>query len=216
VIIGLSGYAKSGKDTVAGIIQKYEPSFEIKKFSGKLKLIASILTGIPAEEFEKQDVKDGYLSGIWNRDIIEFAGENMWVTPGADPYPVRNFLQELGTDAIRDCIHPNAWVNALMCDYKAINTARGTNEFDVEDIDIEPNWLVTDVRFPNEADAIRKAGGIILRIKRTGVGPANAHPSEIALDEYEFDGHIFNVSTVEFLELTVLEKVIDKYIRHAA
>ena len=29
-----------------------------------------------------------------------------------------------------------------------------------------PNWIITDVRFPNEADAIKGRGGIIIRVNR--------------------------------------------------
>ena len=29
-----------------------------------------------------------------------------------------------------------------------------------------PNWLITDVRFPNEMDAIQKRDGIVVRIER--------------------------------------------------
>lgn len=72
-IIGVSGYSGSGKDTVGKIIQKLCPksNWQIKKFAGKLKEIASLLTGIPALKFEDQEfkkktfkqlVEEGYVS----------------------------------------------------------------------------------------------------------------------------------------------------------
>jgi hypothetical protein len=82
MLIGINGYAGSGKDTVGKIIQyllsafngvnlekilnKYEEyewmleeqsEWEIKKFAGKLKQVASLLTGIPIEKFEDQEFK---------------------------------------------------------------------------------------------------------------------------------------------------------------
>lgn len=97
MIIGINGYSNSGKDTVGIIIQylkctnkgnisiedaitNYEDhqwwleeksEWEIKKFAGKLKDIASHLTGIDIEKFEDQEfknktfkqlVKEGYIS----------------------------------------------------------------------------------------------------------------------------------------------------------
>jgi len=79
MIIGINGKIGSGKDTIGSIIQYltdenvkemsfedwyasnvysvYQASgkWEIKKFAGKLKQMASLLTGIPVEKFEDQD-----------------------------------------------------------------------------------------------------------------------------------------------------------------
>ena len=67
-----------------------------------------------------------------------------------------------------------------------------------------PNAVISDVRFKNEAEAIKRAGGQIWRINRFGVGPVTNHASEIDLDNYDFDHLISN-------DLSVLElnKVID-------
>lgn len=53
--------------------------------------------------------------------------------------------------------------------------------------------LVTDVRFPNEADAIKKLGGYLVKVTRTTKPDVTvpAHPSENALDGYKgWDFHI--------------------------
>ncbi len=58
MIIGISGYSGSGKDLVGTIIQEISLNkWHIKKWAGKLKTIASILTGIPVEKFEDQEFK---------------------------------------------------------------------------------------------------------------------------------------------------------------
>jgi hypothetical protein len=105
---------------------------------------------------------------------------------------VRDFLQKLGTDSIRDGLHTNAWVNALMSDYI------GMYDLDT-DKTTYPNWVITDTRFPNEAEAIKKANGIIIRVERPGVKPINNHPSEVSLDNWNFDHTIINDSSVEAL-----------------
>ena len=83
MIIGLSGYAGVGKDTLAKYITQVDPQFQVKKFSGKLKYIASILTGIPAENFESQDFKTKELNG-W--DTWAYKSRN----DGDDVFPKYN------------------------------------------------------------------------------------------------------------------------------
>jgi len=88
-IIGISGYSGSGKDTVGRIIQylhcdfqedvavelaihpdndwllEEQSGWEIKKWAGKLKQVASLLTGIPIEKFEDQEFKKTVLGPEW-------------------------------------------------------------------------------------------------------------------------------------------------------
>jgi hypothetical protein len=189
MIVALSGYARSGKDTVAEIITRHNPIWKVKKFSGKLKQVASILTGIPPSMFEDQKFKEQVLHG-WDRKRwegrLQINGE-----VHADYYTkettVRDFLQRLGTDAIRNVLHENAWVNALFSEY--YNT---------------DNWIITDCRFPNEYEAVKNWGGVVIRVDRPNITPVNAHVSETALDLYEFDYTIVNKGTLEDLEETTL------------
>ena len=229
MIIGINGYAGSGKDTVGTIIQylhchqhnrneslqeilkepdyhewwlEDESGWEVKKWAGKLKCIASILTGIEEKKFEDQEFKKTELSHQWSslkhkvgkrQDGIFPKNINMEIVP----MTVRDFLQKLGTDAIRNGLHTNAWVNALMADYKPIDY----NDDEQPEL---PNWIITDTRFPNEAQAIKDAGGIVIRVDRPGVKPINDHPSEVGLDNWKFDYKIANVSDLVSLSLTVL------------
>lgn len=207
MIIGINGYAGSGKDTVGIIIQylltankgsipvetvvknyhEYEwyleeqSGWETRKFAGKLKDIAAHLLGIDVEKFEEQDFKKTVLDPMWWTPCDE----------GFQPMTVREFLQKLGTDSLRTGLHENVWVNALFADYQT------TQDGDY------PNWIITDVRFPNEAQAIRYKGGVIIRIERPGVKPINNHPSETGLDNWNFDYKIANVSDIFALKLTV-------------
>jgi ABC-type oligopeptide transport system ATPase subunit len=203
MIIGINGYSGSGKDTIGAIIQylkcsnvgnnsieeicknyqeheewlENESDWVIRKFAGKLKDIASHLTGIDIEDFENQEFKKTNLGTEW------------WTTcdEGHQPMTVRDFLQKLGTDALRNNLHDNVWVNALMADYD--------EEYS--------NWIITDTRFPNEAMAIKNKGGIILRVERPGVSPINDHPSETGLDHWKFDYRIVNNSDMFDLKESV-------------
>lgn len=195
MIIGISGYSGSGKDLVGTIIQEISLNkWHVKKWAGKLKTIASILTGIPVENFEDQEFKKTLLGPEWGtvKDIplngvpvfadIQF---NSLIT-------VRDFLQKLGTDAIRDGLHENTWVNATMADYSPTQVQWSDGPIGGYKDGEMPNWIITDTRFPNEAEAIKKAGGIVVRINRPGVQPINPHPSETSLDDWNFDAVINN------------------------
>ncbi len=182
MIIGINGYAGSGKDTVGTILQQIDRDshWEIKKWAGKLKQVAELLTGIPVEKFEDQEFKKTNLGKQWNDRIN-------------NPMSVRDFLQKLGTEGLRDGLHTNTWVNALMADYKCVPADRAPNGWDCD------NWIITDTRFPNEAQAIKDAGGIIIRVTRPGIGPINDHPSETGLNQWKFDYEIQNDSSLNEL-----------------
>lgn len=178
-LIGISGKIGSGKDTVAAIIQELYPQYEVKKFAGKLKDIASILTGIPVEKFEDQEFKKTDLGKEWSYvypDQYYDDGESVMVCMS-----VRQLLQKLGTDALRDNLHENVWVNALMADFTK-----------------DSNWIVTDCRFPNEAKIIEEKGGILLRVERSTCN-LGTHPSETALDNFPFEHVIFNNGSMDDL-----------------
>lgn len=81
------------------------------------------------------------------------------------------FLQNTGV-GLRDILGPDVWVHAAMSKVKPGR-----------------HYLITDVRFPNEAEAIQRAGGVVIRIEgdplgQRGDGTRNDnHPSETALDD---------------------------------
>lgn len=239
MIIGINGKIGSGKDTVGSIIQyltaedtgqfclgriesgksiegHHNSTFEIKKFAGKLKTMASLLTGIPVEKFEDQEFKKTYLSEEWNSPYnIPFSGPDFVEHDGR--MTVRELLQKLGTDAMRDNLHENVWVNALFADYKGIITEPA--KFGGTAIGEYPNWVITDMRFPNEMDAVYKREGFTIRVVRDYAlrggpeDPKNQHPSETALDDSHFDYEIINDGTIEDLiekvrEILIKEDVI--------
>lgn len=206
MIIGVSGYAKSGKDTVAQIICSQHGEWKIKKFAHKLKEIASLLTGFPVEFFEDQSLKDIKMNG-WEMTS-------------------REFMQKLGTEAIRNNLHEDAWVNALMSEYamdisfkaKCVDCRHSWGR-EVDNMyrfstcpkcasislthDVGTKWVITDCRFSNEANAIKRVGGVLVRINRPNNRPTNNHPSEVSLDDYEFDYILNNNTDIEGLERKV-------------
>lgn len=218
-IIALTGRIGSGKDTVASIIQELYPemNWQIKGFADKLRQVASIFIGIPPEELKKQEIKERALGVEWDYFLGKYEsietphifssatkhtslescksfdanGSVKCIAAGHHQMTVRQFLQELGTDAIRNGLHPNSWVNALMCDYKVdsnvliFHGASGPYPKELGTCKY-PNWLITDCRFQNEYDAIVQKEGTCVRIVRPdNPYPHSNHISETALDGVE-------------------------------
>lgn len=160
-LIGLSGYARSGKDTLGRILCD-EYGYARYAFADKVRDLAAAAS---------TDV----------RNLAETYG---WEAAKTEPL-VRLFLQDIGLGC-REVFGPDVWVNALF------------------DQPLPERVVITDVRFPNEADRVRAQGGQVWRIIRPGTAPVNDHPSETALDLYPFDRIITNDGTVEDLRLKVL------------
>ena len=104
------------------------------------------------------------------------------------PMLVRELLQRAGTEGGRIGIHPDVWVNTTLRDYRS-----------------DLHWVVSDVRFPNEADRIKKLGGYLVKVVReTLPRPSHEHESETALDSYDkWDYIIYNNYDMEALQDTV-------------
>lgn len=192
MIYGISGRIGSGKDTLALEMIKHDPSFEIRKFAWKLKEICGVLCGVDPFRFEDQDFKKQQ-------------------SPFDMTY--RELLQKVGTEAIRQQIHQDAWVRALFSEYNKNRVLFGEDSHarlpGHLNTPLYPNWIITDVRFPNEADAVKERGGKMIRVYRNVSGPAvkDLHPSETALDDYDkFDFTINNNGTLE--ELSQKAKII--------
>ena len=219
MIISLSGFAGSGKDTVGSMIQylsRHDPfmtfenflanptesDWEIKRWADKLKQISSIITGIPVEKFEDQEFKKTNLGPEWNY-TKRINGD--YIDPFVEDYEdvevpmtVREFLQKIGTEAMRNGLHTNTWINALMAEYKPGSFYPVVA---IEDHDKYPNWIITDTRFMNEVKAINEKRGFLVRVVRAGVGPINNHPSEIELADYSgYDYILDNNGSLEDLQ----------------
>jgi hypothetical protein len=100
----------------------------------------------------------------------------------------RDILQRVGTEALRRGFDEDVWVKSA---HLRIQRAPTTN------------WVLTDVRFPNESEAIKSWGGQVFRIdraERPDLIATNQHASETSMDSYDgWDGVISNVGTLNEL-----------------
>lgn len=222
-LIAISGCIGSGKDEAYKMICEITGiNYENKKFANKLKEITSILLGCTVEQLEDRDFKEKDLGDEWacwlehydqgvfllhakspkERSVTDYLGgdyhEHRRMTP-------RLMLQLIGTEGGRELLHPNLWVNSLFVDYKEY-----CSKWDSEGLDREtkfPDWIITDCRFPNEADAVRQRGGIVIRLNRF-TEEQSQHSSETALDNYKnFDYVIDNNGTLDDLR-NELKKIV--------
>lgn len=178
MIVGLSGYARAGKDTAALALIE-ERGFRRVGFADKLREFALAIDPIVSVE------NLGYGAVVKHRLSHRVNAEG-WTEAKRVP-EVRTLLQRLGTEAGRKILGDNVWIDAAL---------RG--------IDANEDVVITDVRFPNEAQAIRDRCGEVWRIERPGLSAVNAHESETALDGFPFDATIYNGTTVEHLRENVI------------
>lgn len=81
---------------------------------------------------------------------------------------VREILQQVGTEFGRN-LSPNIWVNGLFSNYKSPCHNAETKEpcSCMGVMCMKPvNWIITDMRFPNELEAVKKRKGITIRVNR--------------------------------------------------
>lgn len=211
MIIGLGHKKQVGKDTIAKIllyiISKENEGFLINKkdllqclyksyynfnstkwismsFADKLKEVASIVFDIRKE--------------YWNDPSIKASLINNYNLTG------RDILQKIG-ESFRKEISPDIWVDSLFSRYDNLNYREYSGDV------VKPNLIITDVRMPNEAQAIKDRGGILIRVDRE-TGYKDNHISETALDDYQdWDYIIDNNGTLEEL----INKVKELYDRTA-
>ncbi len=232
-LIGISGKMQAGKDTVGKMILQLDDiaypaissitkhNWQIKKFADKLKDIVCIILNCTREQLEDADFKEKELGKEWIMPLQEIKLSEIdnftpirWISKQWTP---RELLQVLGTQVGRLIIHQNIWVNTLFADYKpkyigGVDPYMGLGQ-SVEQLEknrsfeLYPHWIITDVRFPNEADIIKQRGGVIIRVNRLGVENYSTHPSETALDNYNFD-YIINSNNGNLDDLKQKVKII--------
>jgi len=170
--VGLSGWSKAGKDTVAEIMVRYH-GFNQIAFADALRDFLYV-----QDPLVRMDGQEEY----WRLSLV--IDKYGWQGYKNSPFDgnLRTLIQRTGTEAGRGKIHENVWVDV---------TSRNAAAYD--------KVVFFDVRFRNEAEAVKSFGGEIWRIDRPGIEPANNHASEMEMNDYPFDLRLQNDSTLEEL-----------------
>jgi len=173
MLIGLTGYAQSGKDTVA--------DFLVNNYGYRRVAFADQLREALYRLNPKIDIAD--MVGVPLATAVDGLG---WENVKVDSQDARQLLQRMGTEVGRQMFGENFWVDRAMS---------GISKFD--------KVVFTDVRFPNEYRSIKSREGAVWRISRSGVGAVNSHASETAMDSISADRDVANDFSKEDLYATI-------------
>lgn len=189
MIVGIGSVARVGKDTAAQALVR-ELQFVRRGFADALKAVALATNPIVIPQAGTINVDVGH-NRLHNLVIREG-----WETAKDRLPEVRRFLQALA-EAVRNNVGESTWLDVVLKD--------------------PPTKLVIpDVRYPNEAEAVKQAGGLLIKIERPGYA-ARGHESETALEDYDgWDTVIRNDGSVPELEQAVVNWVKARERKRAA
>ena len=102
----------------------------------------------------------------------------------------RELLQTLGTEWGRSLVHPELWLRLA-----AENLANLASHHQ----DWHAGFVISDVRFENEAEWIRQRGGLVLHIRRPDAQSVNPHASESGIALHAQDLVVNNDADLDYL-----------------
>ena len=195
MIIGICGFIGSGKDTVADYLVNFH-EFRRESFASTLKDAVASVFGWDRTMLEGRTKE----AREWREQVDTWWAERLDM-PTLTP---RWVLQYWGTEVCRKAFHDDIWIASLE------NKIRNSRD----------HVVISDCRFPNEIEAIKKAGGKIYWVQRgelpewyndavnanqgnnlglNAMKMKKIHASEWAWIGCEFDGIIDNNSTIDDL-----------------
>jgi hypothetical protein len=168
-LIGLCGRAHTGKDTAADYLCAAY-GFERASFAEAMKMMLEA-------KFAHVGIDHAYLHEpqLKNEPI-----------PGLG-VSARHLMQTLGTEWGRGLVSPDLWVRLLDM-HLGISAGQPVHD----------RMVITDVRFPNEADWLHQAGGRLLRLMRAQAPGVRAHESERHADTLPADTTVDNNGLTPF------------------
>lgn len=192
-LIGLTGRAGSGKDTFADYLVRVH-GFQKYALAGPLKAMLNQRFGWTMEQWNDREWKEA-ANLVHKQDIDWQCGGMDFGTPSYSP---RQLAQWLGTEVGR-AIGPNVWVNMMVRAWEERNDAYVQSRLEairsadyINDDSNAPRMVITDMRFDNEADAVRLLGGKVVEIVRPNVAAVAAHSSEAGINRCYLDAVVVN------------------------
>lgn len=190
MLIGLTGKKRAGKDTAAQALLGL--GFVRVAFADPIRAFAHALDPLVVVEADEQYLLPHAvrLLGRGSTHRLAWLVDTIGWEAAKGMREVRRTLQRLGKDAGRTVLGETVWTDLAM-------TQAAQHE----------NVVITDVRFPDEADRIHAMGGVIWRITRPGTDTTDQHPTETAMDGHDADLTLVNDSTPQALHRHVFDAI---------
>lgn len=177
MLIGLSGYAQSGKDSTADILVR---EFGFKRLAFADSLRAAVYALDPHME----------IGDLTYAKVLDYYGGYEAARETPHKTEIRRLLQRMGTEVGRNLFGENFWVDQTLSKREP-----------------HLDYVITDCRFLNEARAVVNEGQVwrITRpgVGPAVSADGSIHPSETSLDNWPFDHIINNFGTLDELAITV-------------
>lgn len=201
MVIGFAGRCRSGKTVLSEVCEKY--GYQRLSFAFPLKQLCADILDISIDELNRAKNESIPIEITIGKDICEILSEETnipietttEICDGKYLHTVRDMLQFIGTDYIRK--YNKDW---------HANKIR-------EMIDENTNYVIDDVRFPNEKKLIEDLGGDCWFVTRTTLENVSNHESETSITWKDcFNKVIINDSTLHEM-LFKWEIFMDNYTR---
>lgn len=195
-LIGVTGRAQHGKDTIGAILG--EVGYKRLSFADGVREVALAIDPLVAidvlDDTHTESLRLSEVVGVHGWEVAKSWAE------------VRRLLQAIGTEGIRDIVDEDCWVKVLARKLDALP--------------FDQKVVITDVRFPNEAQFLRQVGGEVWRVVRynrvrgegsdhflepfdNGLG--TDHPSEAHVDSMYADLEVANDADIDHLRRKVID-----------
>jgi hypothetical protein len=183
-IIGLTGPAGSGKDTVRQMLEQNHHCTGLAFADPMRAMLAPLLDlcGVGNEWMTQRELKELPIPGL---------GQSY-----------RVLAQRLGTEWGRS-IDPDFWVKVAAASMAEVMNIKGPDTV----------FVISDVRFDNEAQWVKDHGGVIWHIHRPAAQAVAAHQSENGINPELVDLKILNKYNLSELEGQVTQLCVLQMLR---
>jgi len=181
-ILGLAGAAGSGKDTAADYLCTHYGFVRCAFADGLKAMLEALLEHVGGDHAHLHE-----------------PARKQWPIPQLDGHTARHLMQTLGTEWGRDILGRDFWVHALE---RHMGLTAGHPVHD--------RIVITDVRFDNEAAAVHRHSGHVLRLVGRSAGGVPAHASEQQVGSLHCDIEIHNRGSIAGLH-DLLDGTMDTF-----
>jgi len=187
-MIAFAGRKQSGKTSSCEYVSKIfaqeaQLNSAIYNFADPLKQMCINIFGLTYDQcYGSDESKNEYVNCLWPD-----SGKSM---------TAREVMQYVGTNVFRK-MQQNVWADATIRKIQDENL---------------PLALIADCRFPNEVEAVKNAGGLVIKLNRNLYN--SSHESETALDEDRYEQSNFDfIIDNQNMDIREKNKLIYDYLK---